>query len=456
MPSKIKDIKKGGHIHFIGIGGVSMSALASILLSKGYKITGSDSGNNVYIERLKAKGVEVFSCHEEKNAVGADAIIYSAAIKEDNPERLYAAKNGILSLERSALLGEIEDMFPCPIDISGTHGKTSTTGMLAHIYTEAETDPTVLIGGDLSILNGNMRIGNGDFFISEACEYHRSFLDFHPAIAIILDIEEDHLDYYKDIDDIKSAFHDFALLAKKAVVINADDKNTLDAVSGIKNIITTSKTQKADFYAENIEKGPYGEYSFDVFHKDKFLTRVSLSVPGLHHVSNALCSFAAAFISGIEPEKIAKGLNSFKGAKRRFELKGEEKGIRVYDDYAHHPTEIKATFDALSGFSGNKFIIFQPHTYTRTKTLFDDFCRVLSEADNLTLLPIYAAREKDPGDISSSMIKDRIEDSFMAKDFSDAKNHVLSLVKEGDIVMTVGAGDVFKIGEDILSELKEK
>ncbi len=431
-----------------------MSALAFILLSKGFKITGSDSGRNIYVERLVSAGVKVYSGHSEENVKGADAVIYSAAIKEDNPERLYAKKNNILSLERSALLGEIEDFYSCPIDVSGTHGKTSTTGMLAHIYMEAEADPTVLIGGDLSILEGNMRIGGDKYFISEACEYHRSFLDFHPSIAIILDIEEDHLDYYKDLADIKNAFHDFALIAKRAVVINADDKNTVDAVSELNNVITTSKESKADFYAENLKKGSFGEYSFDVYNKDGFLINVSLSVPGAHHVSNALCAFAAAFISGISPEKIAKGLNSFKGAKRRFELKGIEKGIRVYDDYAHHPTEIKATLEALSSLPGNKFIIFQPHTYTRTKTLFSDFLEVLSKADNLTILPIYAAREKDTGEVSSAMLKEKIEGSYLASDFTDAKEHVLSLAQEGDIIMTVGAGDVFKIGEEILKEIK--
>ncbi len=453
MYNKISDIEKGNVIHFIGIGGVSMSALASILLANGYKVTGSDSGSNIYTERLKEKGVTIYRGHNEENAKGASAVIYSAAIKSDNPERSYAEKNGILTMERSTLLGEIETLYSCPIDVSGTHGKTSTTGMLAHIYMNSDVDPTVLIGGDLSILEGNMHIGKNEFLISEACEYHRSFLDFHPGIAIILDIEEDHLDYYKDLDDIKSAFHEFALLANRAVVINADDKNTLDAVSGIKNIVTTSKTYEADFYAKNISKGTFGDYSFSVYSKEKgFLSDVALSVPGIHHVSNALCAYAAAYISGLSPEVISKGLASFKGAKRRFELKGLKDGIRIYDDYAHHPTEIKATIEALSGFPGNKHIIFQPHTYTRTITLFDDFVSVLSLCDNLTLLPIYAAREKDTGIVSSGSLADKIPGSYLAKDFDDAKNHVLSQAKEGDIIMTVGAGDVFKIGEEILSE----
>ena len=453
MYTKISDIEKGCTIHFVGIGGVSMSALASILMSNGYKITGSDSGSNIYTRRLAEKGVTIFTGHSEENVKGASAVIYSAAIKSDNPERSYAEKNGILTMERSTLLGEIETFYNCPIDVSGTHGKTSTTGMLAHIYMNSTIDPTVLIGGDLSILEGNMHIGGNDFLISEACEYHRSFLDFHPGIAIILDIEEDHLDYYKDLDDIKSAFREFALLANKAVIINADDKNTVEAVKGIQNVITTSKTGKADFYAEDISCGSFGEYSFSVYgKKDGFLSRVTLSVPGLHHVSNALCAYAAAYISGINPDVISKGLASFKGAKRRFELKGiTQNGIRIYDDYAHHPTEIKATLDALSNLPGNKHIIFQPHTYTRTYTLFEDFVSVLSACDSLTLLPIYAAREKDNGKVSSKDLSDKIKGSYLAESFSDAAAHVLSIAKDGDIIMTVGAGDVFKIGEDILS-----
>ena len=455
MYSKITDIKKGGTVHFIGIGGVSMSALAFILIKKGYKVTGSDSGNNIYVQRLKEAGVTVYPVHEAKNAEGADAIIYSAAIKADNPERKYAEEHGILAMERCTLLGEIETMYDCPIDIAGTHGKTSTTGMLAHIYMSTDFNPTVLIGGDLSVLGGNMHIGDTKFLVSEACEYNRSFLEFHPEIAIILDIEEDHLDCYKDLEDIKNTFRKFAQLAGRSVVINADDKNTVDTVKGLDNIVTTSRVSKADFYAENLSCSPDGEYSFSVYSRDEgFLSDVKLSIPGIHHVSNALCAYAAAYISGISPEIISKGLNEFHGVARRFELKGSVNGIKIYDDYAHHPTEIKATLDALSNMTGTKHILFQPHTYTRTRSLFNEFVSVLGEAESLTLLPIYAAREKDPGDISSAMLAEKIPGAYAAKDFCDAKAHVLSKAKEGDIIMTVGAGDVFKIGEQILETVK--
>lgn len=458
MSVNFKDIKPKSHIHFIGIGGVSMSALSSILLSKGYKVSGSDSKESEYTSNLKEAGAEIFIGHEGENAAGADAVIYSAAIKPDNPERVYADSHGIPSAERSALLGEIEKMYKFPIDVSGTHGKTSTTGMLAHIFLAAKKDPTVLIGGELSSIGGNKRIGSSEYFISEACEYHRSFLSFHPYIAIILDIEEDHLDYYKNLEDIKDAFSSFASIASGKVVINADDKNTVDALKSFKgDIITVSRKEALDYYADNLSSNEYGEYSFDVCHKGKRLINVSLSVPGIHHVNNALCAFAAAYELGLSAVDIASGLNSFCGVKRRFELKADIGGIRIYDDYAHHPTEINATLNALDVIEGgDKYIVFQPHTYTRTLALFDSFVSVLSKAEHLVLLDIYAAREKDTGKVSSRDLSDKIPGSYLAKDFKDAENYLLSKLKKGDIVMTVGAGDVYKVGDLLIDDLSEK
>ena len=433
-----------------------MSALASILIKKGYSVSGSDAKRSAFTDELLKEGAKIFIGHSEKNAEGADAVIYSAAIKEDNPERRYADEHGIPSAERSFLLGEIEKMYKYPIDISGTHGKTSTTGMLAHIFTAAENDPTVLIGGELSLIGGNKRVGSSDYFISEACEYHRSFLNFHPYIGIILDVEADHLDYYKDLKDVKSAFSDFADIVSGKVILNADDPNAADAVKNSKTkVVTVSRTGKdADYRAEDIKANGFGEYSFTVYKGDEKLSSVSLSVPGIHHVSNALCAFAAAYELGIGADKIAEGLSSFTGVKRRFELKAEKNGIRVYDDYAHHPTEIKATLDALGAIGANeKYIVFQPHTYTRTMTLFDDFVSVLKEAPHLVLLDIYAAREKDTGLVKSSDLAEKIPGSYMAKSFDDAKDYLLSRLKNGDIVMTVGAGDVYKVGEELIKEL---
>ncbi len=435
-----------------------MSALAEILLSKGFKVTGSDCSLNSYTESLESHGVAIYPYHDEKNVFGADIVVYSSAIKSDNPERRYAENNGILCIERSVLLGEIEKLYRFPIDISGTHGKTSTTGMLSHIFLACEKDPTILIGGVLDAIGGNKRVGKSDYFVSEACEYCRSFLQFHPYIAIILDIEEDHLDYYKNLDDIKDAFSEFANISSNSVVINADDKNTVDAMKNVKTkIVTTSRCKKADFYAMNIEKNSFGAYSFDVYSNDTLLTRVSLAVPGIHHVSNALCAFAAAYLLNLPSEKIAEGLSLFRGVKRRFELKGNIGGVRVYDDYAHHPTEIKATLEALNDFSsGDKYIVFQPHTYTRTLSLFDDFISVLSSSKNLILLDIYAAREKDTGKVSSQDLADKIPGSYMAQSFEDASSFISSRVKEGDVVMTIGAGDVYKVGEKIIELLSNQ
>lgn len=448
-------IKPGSHIHFIGVGGISMSALASILLKRGYLVSGSDSKKSIYTDELVKEGAQIFIGHNAENAQGAHAVIYSAAISPENPERIYADEHAIPSAERSVLLGEIERLYKFPVDVSGTHGKTSTTGMLTHIFLAAEKDPTVLIGGELGAIHGNKRVGMSDYFISEACEYHRSFLNFHPYIAIILDVEADHLDYYKDLDDVKSAFSSFADIAAGAVVINADDKNTADAVKSTKKrVITTSSVDpSADYFADKLSSNIYGEYSFTVYKSGKALTDVSLSVPGLHHVGNALCAFAASHELGIAPEIISEGLHAFSGVKRRFELKADASGIRVYDDYAHHPTEIKATLDALQNFNGEKYIVFQPHTYTRTYTLFDDFVSVLSQAPNLVLLDIYAAREKDTGLVKSADLRDKIPGSYLASDFDDAKRYLLERIKPGDIVMTVGAGDVYKVGEELIKEL---
>ena len=433
-----------------------MSALASILIKKGYSVSGSDFKKSGFTDELEKEGARIFIGHSKKNAEGADAVIYSAAIGNDNPERRYADEHNIPSAERSCLLGEIEKMYRYPIDVSGTHGKTSTTGMLAHIFMAAECDPTVLIGGELSLIGSNKRIGSSDYFISEACEYHRSFLNFHPYIGIILDVEEDHLDYYKNLDDIKGAFSDFADIVTGKVVVNADDANAADSVKNTETeVIKVSRRSKdADYWANDIKANGFGEYAFTVYKRGEKLSSVPLSVPGIHHVSNALCAFAAAYELGISADKIAEGLSSFTGVKRRFELKADKNGIRVYDDYAHHPTEIKATLDALGAINANeKYIVFQPHTYTRTMTLFDDFVSVLKEAPRLVLLDIYAAREKDNGLVKSRDLAEKIPGSYMAKNFDDAKRYLLLHIKKGDIVMTVGAGDVYKVGDELIKEL---
>lgn len=458
MSIDFNHLNQGSLIHFIGIGGISMSALASILIKKGYRVSGSDAKKSLLTDELEKEGAAIFIGHSAENVKNADAVIYSAAIGADNPERAYADEHNIPSAERSVLLGEIEKMYRFPIDVSGTHGKTSTTGMLTHIFLAAEKDPTVLIGGDLSAIGGNKRIGSSDYLISEACEYHRSFLSFHPYIAIILDVEADHLDYYKDLDDIKGAFSDFAKIASGAVVINADDENTVDALksSSAKIITTSTVNPEADYYAKDLSSNEYGEFSFTVCHKGELEEKVKLSVPGKHHVSNALCAFAAAHELGISASAISKGLSDFTGVKRRFELKAQIGGVRIYDDYAHHPTEIAATLNALKCFGGgNKYIIFQPHTYTRTLTLFDDFVSVLKNAENLVLLNIYAAREKDNGKIKSADLRDRIPGSYLASDFDDAAYHIIPHLKPGDIVMTVGAGDVYKVGDKLIDMLSQ-
>lgn len=451
-------INPKSHFHFIGIGGISMSALASILISKGYMVSGSDRGESKYTKALGKSGARIYIGHQAENVSGADVVIYTAAIGPDNPERLAAQSKNIPCFERSALLGAIEKMYKYPIDVSGTHGKTSTTGMLAHIFYEAKKNPTVLIGGELNLIDGNMHIGSEDYFVSEACEYHRSFLDFSPHTAIILNIETDHLDYYKDLADIKSAFADFAKIASGNVIINADDENTVDAVTDTgANIVTVSSKTVADIYAKNIQANSFCEYSFDVYSGEGFLTSVSLGVSGRHHVNNALCAFAAAYTLGLQPDVISRGLHSFHGVKRRFELKGSPKGIRIYDDYAHHPTEIMATLQTIEAFDArNKYILFQPHTYTRTYTLFDDFITSLSGNLNVIITDIYAAREKDNGKVSSKILAEKISNAVYIPTIEEAAEHIISTAKSGDLVMTVGAGDIYKAGEYILEKLAQE
>ncbi|MDP4133475.1 MAG: UDP-N-acetylmuramate--L-alanine ligase, partial [Bacillota bacterium] len=350
----------------------------------------------------------------------------------------------------------IEKMYKYPVDVAGTHGKTSTTGMLSHIFIAADKNPTILIGGELPVINGNMHIGGDEYFISESCEYHCSFLDFSPYISVILNVDADHLDYFKDIEEIKQAFGKFASIASGAVVINADDKNTVDAVGSIeKPIITTSAKAEADFYAKNISCNGFSEYSFDVYGQSGYINHIELSVPGVHHVNNALCAYAAAATLGVDAESIAKGLKSFTGVKRRFELKCEQNGIRIYDDYAHHPTEIAATLQTLKNFTANeRYIIFQPHTYTRTYALLGDFIKALSGVGTIIVLPIYAAREKDTGKISGKDIAEKIEGAYYAESFEDAADYILPRLKKGDIVMTMGAGDVYKTGDILINKIK--
>jgi len=446
-------------IHMIGIGGISMSGLAEILKNKGYNVKGSDMNDSNIVKKLKDSGINVVIGHKADNIGDADAVIFTAAVKKDNPEYVEAEKMGIPLIERSVLLGEITRMYKDTIAIAGTHGKTTTTSMISSAFLEAQKDPTISVGGELNIINGNYKIGNSEFFITEACEYVESFLEFSPKVAVILNVEEDHLDYYRDINHIKSAFYKFEnrIIDNGCVVLNSDDENSKELIDN-KNYqkVTFGIKNHSDYSAKNIifEKDLT---SYDLYIKDKYVDKVELTVPGLHNIYNSLACIAVCDIYNIKLKDVIRALEKFGGAKRRFEKKGEYNGALIYDDYAHHPSEIKATLSAAKDKKTRKlWCVFQPHTYTRTKTLLNEFSEAFYDADNVIITDIYAAREKDTGDISSKDLVEKIQqrsnNAIYMKDFSEIEIYLKEKLQPGDLFLTIGAGDVYKIGEEIVAK----
>ena len=444
------------HIHMIGIGGISMSGLAEILKFKGYIVSGSDINNSHIIDKLKANDIKVFLEHDAKNIGNASAVIFTASIKKDNPEFIEAEKRNIPLIERSELLGEITQMYSDTIAISGTHGKTTTTGMLSVAFLECFKDPTISIGGELPNINSNYRIGNSNILITEACEYVESFLKFFPFCSVVLNIEEDHLDYYKDINHIKSAFNKFANKIDNTgyLVINNDDKNCRD-ISANTNLVTFGIDTESKFTAKNITTT--SEFtSFDFTEDGKTLATIKLKIPGKHNIYNALACLSVCRLYNLDIEKVAYALSKFTGAKRRFEFKGEKNGFLIYDDYAHHPSEIKATLKAAKNKRKHKiWCVFQPHTYTRTKALLNEFAESFYDADNVIITDIYAAREKDNGEISSKDLVERISstsnNATYIKDFNDIVSYLKNHLEKDDVIFTIGAGNIFQVGELLLN-----
>ena len=447
------------HVHFIEIGGISMSGLAEILLKEGFTVTGSDSKCSALTEHLSSLGATVFYPQKAENIVdGIDAVVYTAAIHEDNPEFAAAKAAGLPMLSRAELLGQLMRNYKTPIAISGTHGKTTTTSMLTHILLAAEADPTISVGGILKAIGGNIRVGGSEVFVTEACEYTNSFLHFFPKIGIILNVEEDHMDFFKDIADIRNSFHRFAALLPEdgSLIINKDIEHIEAITDGLScQVLTYSATEEADYSAKNILFNEMGNASFDLIKQGKQAGRMTLSVAGMHNVSNALSAIAAAELLGIDMEIIQKGLFSFTGTDRRFEYKGEVNGVTIIDDYAHHPTEITATLTSARNYPHRDiWCIFQPHTYTRTKAFFEEFAEALSMADHVILADIYAARETDTLGMSSKALADRIRqlgcDAYYFGSFEEIENFVRNTCIHGDLLITMGAGDVVNIGEDLL------
>lgn len=455
MPN-IDNIKKYKNIHMIGIGGVSMSGIAAILTHWGFTVTGSDAFDSESVKSLLAKGIKVTIGHNLEDISKSDIVVYSAAIKEDDPEMMEAKKLNIPTVERADFLGEITKCYKDTICISGTHGKTTTTSMVSLCFIEGLKDPSIQVGAFLKQIDGNYKVGNSEHFIIEACEYVESFLKFSPKAEIILNIDNDHLDYFKNFDNIKNAFIKYVKLLPNdgLLVLNGDDSNCLDMkfYTSAKTITYGITNKNTNFFAVNIVFDNDGFAEFDVYHNDEFFERIKLSVPGMHNVLNALACISVCTEYGIDKNAIKSALAKFTGAHRRFEFKGKiENKASVYDDYGHHPTEIIATAKSLMNKKYNKsWVIFQPHTYSRTKNLLDDFAKALLNFDNIIVLDIYAAREKNTYGITSKDLTDKIislgKDAKYIPDFNECVSYVKDNVQENDIVMTLGAGTVTEIG----------
>lgn len=456
------DLQKPCTAYFMGIGGISMSGFARLLHENGFTVKGSDSAESKITKQLVSSGIDIVYGQKAENITDdIDFIVYTAAIHPDNPEFIAAKEKNIPMMERAAMVGQVMKNYPNAIGISGTHGKTTTTSMLTHVFLAAGKDPTVSVGGILDAIGGNIRIGHSENFITEACEYTNSFLKFSPTAEIILNIDADHLDFFKDIDDIRHSFQEYTRLLPEdgILVINSEIPSLasfLEHANG--KVITFGLTPEAEYSAENITFDENGHGVYDLVHNgQKTGDTIRLSVIGKHNVVNSLSVIALSLQYGIAMDTIKEGLLKFTGTERRFEKKGSFHGVTVIDDYAHHPAEITATLTAAERYPHNHlWCVFQPHTYSRTKALLPDFAAALSHAENVILTDIYAAREKDPGDISSRTLQEEMKrrgkEVYYFSDFEEIKKFLLEKCIDGDLLITMGAGNVVDIGEALVEE----
>ncbi|WP_194191916.1 UDP-N-acetylmuramate--L-alanine ligase [Clostridium chrysemydis] len=451
---------KNKKVHFIGIGGISMSGLAAVLLNNGFKVSGSDSKESAITNNLKDKGAEIYIGHNSDNLKDVDLVVYTAAIPSDNPEIVKAKEDSITLMDRAEFLGLIMKGHKYNVAVAGTHGKTTCTSMITNITLEADLDPTILVGGELDVIGGNYRIGQSEYFVTEACEYKESFLKFFPYVGIILNIDADHLDYYRDLDHITETFKKFSkLIPKDGYLIGYnEDPNVKDILNHADcNTISYGFDDNSDVWAKNISYNNKGCATFTVVRGSEELFEVTLEMPGTHNILNALSTISVGLIFDISYEKIAEGLKECKGAHKRFEYKGERNGITVIDDYAHHPVEIKATLNTAKKIPhGKTYCVFQPHTYTRTKTLFNEFTEAFFDCDELILMDIYAAREKDTGLVSSDELGEAIREKGVkctnVHSHKEAVEYLNKKLNKNDMLLTVGAGDVVIVGETFLQD----
>lgn len=442
-------MKPGRRAHLVGIGGVSMAPLAEVLCDAGMTVTGSDMRESDTVAGLRKLGIRVDIGHAGRQVQGADCVIRTAAAHDNNPEIAAAREAGIPVFERAEAWGAIMQGYQNALCVAGTHGKTTTTSMCTHIFLAAQRDPTVMIGGTLPVIGAGHRTGKGDTIILESCEYCNSFLSFFPTVAVILNVDADHLDFFKDLEDVERSFRKFAALVPEngAVVANCEDENTMTALNGLTREIVTFGLERGDVHSANLVMEG-GSASFDILYHGEHFTHVEMPVPGVHNVKNALAAAAAAIVLNVPGEAVARGLAGFSGAGRRFEYKGVRNGAKVYDDYAHHPSELEALLSTAQGLGYERVICaFQPHTYTRTQEFFEEFIRVLRMADKVILAEIFAAREDNETGISSRQLAQRLEGAEFCPTVQDVSDRLGELAQPGDLILTVGAGDIYLAGE---------
>lgn len=448
-------MQPGRIVHLVGIGGVSMSPLAEVLRQRGLAVRGSDMQESKAVAELRRRGIPVAVGHRPEHVAGAELVIRTAAARDDNPEIVEAHRLGIPVFERTQAWGAIMQDYQNGICVAGTHGKTTTTSMLTHILLETQRDPTVMIGGTLPIIGSGYRIGKGDTILLESCEYYDSFLSFSPTVAVILNVDNDHLDYFKTLDNIKRSFRAFAQRTPANtgwVISSADDANTVEALQGLeRKRLTFGFGAAADVRPAGLQEGRISRFSVMV--RGERWAELALPVSGKHNILNALAACAAAFAMGLDPRAVERGLNAFHGAGRRIERKGSCGPADVYDDYAHHPSEFRALMDAVSKMGYRRtVVVFQPHTYSRLKNLFAEFAEVLRLPDRVYLADVYAAREQDTLGISSRDLAAAVPGAVYCPDFRELADRVRADLQEGDMVLTVGAGDIYRVGELLVNK----
>lgn len=451
----LKQVKR---IHFIGIGGSGMCPLAEILHSEGYVLSGSDNNESDTLARIRALGIPVAMGQKAENIAGAEMVVYTAALLKDNPELVAAKESGIPTFERAKLFGVISRLYKNCIGICGTHGKTTVTSMTTQVMLEAKLDPSAVIGGKLPLIDANGRVGKSEHFVCEACEFVDTFLELSPAVAVILNIDEDHLDYFKTLDNLILSFHKFADMATDAVLYNGDDRNTLKAMNGItgKTLVTFGFQSANDYYPENISTVRGAFYGFDVMHGGEKLGHIQLNVPGRHNILNALAAIAASMHAGADFAACKAGLEAFGGAGRRFEMLGEYAGITFADDYAHHPAELRVTLESAMKMDYNRvWAVFQPFTYSRTYMLMDDFAEVLQIPDRCVLTEIMGSREINTYNVYTAQLAERIPNSVWFNTFDEVADYVLRNAEAGDLVLTLGCGDIYKAAKMMIKRLKK-